>query len=308
MAYTYDDFVTAAQGAGLYDKFSADDLSIAQTNPEYGLSMLKLQQDANNATTTEQKLLLQEAANQLRTSYNAPATQAQKNGSFVYSKENEYQKALNEVLNRDPFSYDRNQDPVFQSLRKSYLREGERSMENTLARASAGSEGIPSTYAITAAQQANDYYNTKLHDIIPSLEQTAYQRYLNDFNEKLGALGALDTDRNFEFGLNQDEWNKAWTMYKTMGYATPEIAAILGIPYVPPGRAAATAVGGSGRGSKSAADAIAQYEAFNAEMDGMIYDYPRPQDAKRAPNALGRGGGTFHESTPGRTLQNNLRG
>ena len=45
MAYTYEDFVTAAQGAGMYDSFSQDDLTIAQKSPEYGLSMLKLQQE-----------------------------------------------------------------------------------------------------------------------------------------------------------------------------------------------------------------------------------------------------------------------
>ena len=66
MAYTYDDFVSAAQGAGLYDSFSQDDLVIAQNKPEYGMSMLKLQQDFNGAATAEQRLLAQEAMNQLR--------------------------------------------------------------------------------------------------------------------------------------------------------------------------------------------------------------------------------------------------
>ena len=59
MAYTYDDFLSAAKNAGMMEKFSDDDLAIAQNNPEYGLSALKLQQDLHGATTTEQKLLAQ---------------------------------------------------------------------------------------------------------------------------------------------------------------------------------------------------------------------------------------------------------
>ena len=42
MAYTYDDFVAAANKAGLMNQFSETDLVTAQKNPEYGLSMLSL--------------------------------------------------------------------------------------------------------------------------------------------------------------------------------------------------------------------------------------------------------------------------
>lgn len=76
MAYTYDDFVTAANRAGVMDMFSQDDLGLVQKNPEFGLSMVKLQQDINSASTTEQKLLAQEAQNQLRKVYGGMTTGA----------------------------------------------------------------------------------------------------------------------------------------------------------------------------------------------------------------------------------------
>lgn len=188
MAYTYDDFVTAANNAGMMGNFSDDDLRIAAAQPEYGLSMLKLQQDAQNATTAEQKLLVQETMNQIRSSYGGqtPATSANSNA---------YQKALDNVLNQGSFTYDPATDPQFGALKKTYLREGERAMEDTMATASAASGGMPSTYAITAAQQANDYYNTKFTDLIPTLQQNAYSRYLSDFDMKLQQLGALQQDQ-----------------------------------------------------------------------------------------------------------------
>ena len=65
MAYTYDDFVKAANQSGLMGQFSQDDLNLAQKYPEFGLSVLSLKKDYNNATTAEQRLLANQAANEL---------------------------------------------------------------------------------------------------------------------------------------------------------------------------------------------------------------------------------------------------
>ena len=69
MAYTYDDFVKAANQSGLMGQFSQDDLNLAQKYPEFGLSVLSLKKDYNNAATAEQRLLANQAANELRKSY-----------------------------------------------------------------------------------------------------------------------------------------------------------------------------------------------------------------------------------------------
>lgn len=197
MAYTYDDFVKAATNAGAMDRFSEDDLKITRTSPEYGLSMLKLYQDEQNATTAEQKLLTQEAANQLRKTYGSsynPLTP-----SFSYKGQTEYQKLLDSVANPTPFSYDPTQDPRYSAYRKGYLREADRAREDTLATVSAGSGGVPSSYAVAAAQQAGDYHVGKLNDVIPTLYQDALNNYYTEQNQKLNALGALNTDRNFDY-------------------------------------------------------------------------------------------------------------
>lgn len=223
MAYTYDDFVTAATGAGLLEKFSDDDLNIAKSNPEYGISALKLQQDLLGAKTTEQQLLAQEAINQLRSSYGNMNKQA--GTSFQYDGQTEYQKLLDEVANMGSFSYDPTTDPSYGSLKKTYLREGERARADTLAKVSAATGGAPSSYAVTAAQQAGDYYNAQFADLVPELEQNAYQRYLNDFSTKLGQLGAMDTDRQFDFNaylqnyeMQQANYEKLVALMKQYGY------------------------------------------------------------------------------------------
>ncbi|MBQ7974350.1 MAG: hypothetical protein IJ300_01505 [Clostridia bacterium] len=128
---------------------------------------------------------------------------------------------LNEILNRDDFSYDAMNDPLYQQYAKMYQREGDRAMKETMAEAAAGAGGM-NTYAITAAQQANSYYNSQLNDKIPELYQLAYEMYLNDKESKVQDLGILqnmdatqynryrDTindyyaDKNFAYGAYQD--------------------------------------------------------------------------------------------------------
>lgn len=130
-------------------------------------------------------------------------------------------KYLNKYLNREAFSYDVTNDPLYQQYKQMYQREGDRAMKETLAEAAAGAGGM-NTYAVTAAQQANNYYNSQLNDRIPELYQLAYDMYLNDIELQIQDLGILqdmsdrqynryrDTmsdwykDKNFAYGQYQD--------------------------------------------------------------------------------------------------------
>lgn len=132
---------------------------------------------------------------------------------------------LDEILNRDSFSYDVMNDPLYKQYAEMYQREGDRATRNTLAEAAAGAGGMNS-YAITAAQQANNYYNSQLNDVIPQLYDAAYQKYLTEINNKVRDLGLLqdmdatqysryrDTmndwynDKSFAYGLYQDAVNQ----------------------------------------------------------------------------------------------------
>lgn len=256
MAYTYDDFVKAANQSGLMGQFSQDDLNLAQKYPEFGLSVLSLKKDYNNAATAEQRLLANQAANELRKSYGNYSGGADGGsfrlesklnrrsddlldqigsfGSFSYDEAPAYENAfaqqqkdlLDRILNREDFSWSKETDPQWSSYKKSYLREGDRATANALAQASAASGGRPSSYAVNAATQAGDYYATKLNDVIPTLYQQAYERYLDEYNMKLkdlntvnqqeqldyakylDRLGQFNTDRGFAYQNYADDYDR----------------------------------------------------------------------------------------------------
>jgi hypothetical protein len=70
-------------------------------------------------------------------------------------------------------------------------------MEDTLGRAATMTGGLPSTAAISAASQANDYHLAKLGDAIPQLQQLAYSMYrdnIGDLYNQMGLLRGLESD------------------------------------------------------------------------------------------------------------------
>lgn len=131
-------------------------------------------------------------------------------------------RMLDEILNREDFSYDAASDPLYQQYARMYQREGDRAMRDTMAEAASAAGGMNS-YAVTAAQQANNYYASQLNDTIPELYQLAYEMYLQDKAsdvENLGILNSMDdrqyaryrdtmsdwmNDRDFAYGKYRDD-------------------------------------------------------------------------------------------------------
>ena len=235
-SYTYDDFVKAANQKGLFQEFSQADLQTAQRYPEFGMSILGLKEDIHKATTPEAKLLANEMANQLRSGYggytggkygadyisdgkipnqiDSVLDKINGFGSFNFdqerpSYENQYaeqqQALLDAIINRPDFSWSKEDDPQWHSYRKSYLREGDRATADALGQAAAASGGRPSTAAVTAATQAGDYYAAQLNDIIPTLYQQAYDRYLNEYNMSLQDLNAVNTQEQLDYAKYLDQ-------------------------------------------------------------------------------------------------------
>ena len=67
--YTYDQFRQAAQNSGLLGEFSDADLSLAQRNPDAGMSLLSYKNDYRNATTDAERELANLGAEGIRRSY-----------------------------------------------------------------------------------------------------------------------------------------------------------------------------------------------------------------------------------------------
>lgn len=158
-------------------------------------------------------------------------------GDFSYGDAPEYLSRWDDALtalagqlmSRPAFSYDYTQDPLYQQYREVYTREGDRAMRDTLGQVSARTGGLASSYAASAASQANNYYMAQLSDVIPQLEQLAYQRYLGQGEALMDRLQAVQALEAGDYAKYQDalgQWNtdrafayNAWSDARDFSYA-----------------------------------------------------------------------------------------
>lgn len=136
---------------------------------------------------------------------------------------------VGKVSNGEKFNYNPLTDQAYQAYASQYNRLGNEARQNTLNDVAINTGGLASSYAATAASQAQNVYNQALTDKIPELEALAYEKYSNDRNYNLNALSSLQAledssyskyadnrdyqrgkyeyDQNFDFNQYTDERN-----------------------------------------------------------------------------------------------------
>lgn len=238
------------------NKIGNADMALGPNNPGALETILKERQNWANATTQEEKTAAHNRAENIRKAYGSYSgggdgmkgqysptyvkpnkaaensnvdalfnkfNEAYKNPAPTWTPryEAEIQGLLSDISNRKGFSYNMNEDPIYQQYRDQYVREGQRAMKDTVAQTAALTGGYGSTYGAIAAQQGYDNYLAGLNDVVPQLEQQAYGRYTDELADKynqlgayqmeenrlygqyMDALGQYNTDRNFAFGSMQ---------------------------------------------------------------------------------------------------------
>lgn len=160
------------------------------------------------------------------------SVQGSRPGEYQSRYDAQIQSLLNDILNREDFSYDFMADPLYQQYAQRYQQQGQMAMMDTMANAAALTGGYGSSYASTAGQQAYQQNLQALNDIIPELQQAAYQKYVDEGNAMRGNMSILqgleasdygmyrDTvsdyynDLNFAYNAYNDTANRDYTQYR----------------------------------------------------------------------------------------------
>lgn len=146
-----------------------------------------------------------------------------KNGHEILEKYDKYKDMYDEQLekltDRDKFSYNPENDEVFQAYKQQYNREGKRAAEDTMGIYSALTGGMANSGAVTAAAQSGQYWSDKLMDVIPQLAEGAYDRYLQEIEtdrKVLSDIMAVDSHLfEREYSVNEDLKNDIISMQET---------------------------------------------------------------------------------------------
>ena len=145
---------------------------------------------------------------------------AQKPGAYQSTWQDQLNETLQQILNRDKFSYDLNGDMLYQQYKDQYTTQGKLASMDVMGQAAAMTGGYGNSYAQTAGQQAYQSYLQKLNEVVPELygmardqynqegqalydqaalmSETEYQRAMDDFNVKYGAYRDTVSDQQWQ--------------------------------------------------------------------------------------------------------------
>ena len=146
---------------------------------------------------------------------------AQSQGAYT----NPYQQQLDAAISKvtGNFAYDPDKDPIASAYKKTYLREADRTMKDTLGEYSTMTGGIPSTQAVAAASQNADNYKAQLALQLAQLEGQAYEREVNKANILMTAAQNAESQYYNAISAAMSRWTQ-------LGVADAQVAQALGVP------------------------------------------------------------------------------
>lgn len=129
-------------------------------------------------------------------------------GEFGFTNQEKLDEYTKKWEERPDFTYDVNGDALYQQYKDMYIQQGKMAMADTIGQASAMTGGYGNSYAATVGNQAYQAHLQKLNDVIPELYQMAYDRYNQEGQDILNTISMLKGERDFEYGVHNDEYNK----------------------------------------------------------------------------------------------------
>lgn len=130
-----------------------------------------------------------------------------KPGEYKSEYQDYLDKLYGEIVNGEKFEYDFNSDPLYQQYKQNYMALGQQAMQDTTAQAAAMTGGYSNSYAATAGNQAYQGYLQQLNNVIPELQQQAYERFMTERSDLYNQLDATMSLDERDYSRWQDSYN-----------------------------------------------------------------------------------------------------
>lgn len=124
---------------------------------------------------------------------------------------------MNSISNRDKFSYDIENDTLFQQALGSAMKSGQTAMQNTMGQAAALTGGYGSSYATSAANQAYNAYIEDAYANLPQYYQMALEAYQAEGDELYRQLNMYNAASDTEYARMLNAYD-ATSAYRNQAY------------------------------------------------------------------------------------------
>lgn len=142
------------------------------------------------------------------TTNTAPSSQDlinNKPGDFTWENQDQLDEKISAWLNRDQFSYDYANDPMYQQYKNQYTLLGNLAMQDTMGQAAAMTGGYGNSYAQTVGQQTYQGYMQQLNNMIPELYAMARNNYDAEGQQMYNEIALLEGQRNQAYNEHQGQ-------------------------------------------------------------------------------------------------------
>ena len=130
--------------------------------------------------------------------------------TYQASYDQQLQDIYNQIVNRDKFTYDVNQDALYQQYADQYTQRGQMAMMDTMGQAAALTGGYGNSYASTAGNQAYQGYLQQLNEVVPELYGMALDQYNQEGQDLLNQYAMVGDMADDEYAKYQDSLNQYW--------------------------------------------------------------------------------------------------
>lgn len=214
----YDNASTAEEKKAIIN--GVDDATMNKMNStftasnEQGTAQNKANEGMNRveSLTSKDSIISSDVKAKLNTSFTVPPavteadtyikSQLQKIQSGKTSYSDQVKGMMDQIMNREKFSYDVDSDPLFQQALASSMNSGKQAMQDTIGQASALTGGYGSSYATTAGNQAYNAFIEDAYDNLPQYYQMAMEAYQMEGDELYRQLGMLNEADDKEYNRN----------------------------------------------------------------------------------------------------------
>ena len=146
----------------------------------------------------------------------------QKPGAYESQWQAMIDEYMNKIMNREEFSYNFNEDALYQQYKDIYTQQGLMAMMDTMGQASAMTGGYGNSFAQTVGQQAYNQQLNQLNNVLPELYQMAFDRYAYEGEQMMNEYGMLLDRENTDYNRYQNNLDNWYTQlqYLTDRYDT----------------------------------------------------------------------------------------
>ena len=130
--------------------------------------------------------------------------------TYAGTYDQQLQDIYNKIMNKEDFSYDVNNDALYQQYANQYTTLGKLASMDVMGQAAAMNGGYGSSYAQSVGQQTYQGYLQQLNDVVPELYQLAYGQYENEVQDMYDQYDMVSGLAKDEYNRYQDELDQHW--------------------------------------------------------------------------------------------------